>query len=194
LLGGAVPVQSQEMTCGGRFVAGDAPQRTFAAGESGGRMTLEVTWRSGRRSVVQHIKANSLYEIDESAAVPAPAPPAPRKPLPLFEDVSTALGHRHEDPAYDDFERQMLLPRRLSQSGPGVAWSDLNGDGKEDLVIGGGRGTSLGAYLNTGDGHWERAGEPLTHALPDDATGLMVGVLQPGSRSLLVGLARYETQ
>src|ERR1019366_2876203 len=33
LLGGAVPVQSQEMTCGGRFLAGDAPQRTFAAGQ-----------------------------------------------------------------------------------------------------------------------------------------------------------------
>ncbi|MEI6390376.1 MAG: CRTAC1 family protein [Verrucomicrobiota bacterium] len=194
LLDGAVPAQSQEMTCGGRFLAGDAPQRTFAAGQGDGRMTLEVTWRSGRRSLVRHVRGNYLYEIDESAAVPAPPPPAPAKPAPLFEDVSAALGHRHLDPAYDDFDRQMLLPRRLSQLGPGVAWFDLNGDGKEDLVIGGGRGTRLGVYLNAGGGHWQQAGGLLTNALPDDAAGVVVGVLQPGTRSVLVGLAHYETR
>ena len=194
LLGGAVPVQSQEMTCGGRFLAGDAPQRTFAAGQGDGRMTLEVTWRSGKRSVVQHVKANYLYEIDESTAVPTAPPPARAQPVALFEDVSAALGHRHVDPAYEDFDRQMLLPRRLSQLGPGVAWFDLDGDGKEDLVVGGGRGTGLGVYLNAGDGHWKPAGGILTNGLPDDATGIVGGVLQPGSRSLFVGLAQYETE
>jgi hypothetical protein len=192
LLDGAVPVQEQEMTCGSRFLAGDAAQRTFAAGPGDGRMTLEVTWRSGKRSVVQHVKANHLYEIDESAAVSSPPPPTKPKPLPLFEDVSASLGHRHVDPPFDDFERQMLLPHRFSQLGPGVAWSDLNGDGKEDLIIGGGRGTSLGIYLNAGDGHWTPADGPWTNALPDDAAGIVVGVLKPGHRSLLVGLAHYE--
>ena len=69
LLGGAVPVQSQEMTCGGRYLSGDAPQRTFAAGAGDGHMTLEVTWRSGKRSTVENVKANCLYEIDEAAAM-----------------------------------------------------------------------------------------------------------------------------
>lgn len=194
LLGGAVPEQSQEMTCGGRFVAGDESQRTFAAGQGDARMTVEINWRSGKRSVVPDVKANYLYEIDESAAVPATPAPAQRKPAPLFEDVSAALGHRHEDPGHDDFGRQMLLPRRLSQLGPGVAWFDLNGDGKEDLIIGGGRGTRLGVYLNGGDGHWRQADGLLTNTLPDDAAAVVAGVLQPGRRSLLVGLAHYETR
>ncbi|HYG34511.1 MAG TPA: VCBS repeat-containing protein, partial [Clostridia bacterium] len=55
LLEGAQPAQAHEMTCGGRYLAGDAPVRTFAAGKGDGRMTLEVTWRSGRRSVVQNV-------------------------------------------------------------------------------------------------------------------------------------------
>ncbi|HEY5909776.1 MAG TPA: CRTAC1 family protein [Verrucomicrobiae bacterium] len=194
LLGGAVAAQSQEMTCGSRFVAGDAPLRTFAAGDGDDRMTLEVTWRTGKRSVVKIVKANCLYEIDEAAAGP-PGPPTPAPtPVPLFEDATASLGHRHVDPPYDDFNRQKLLPRRLSQLGPGIAWFDLNGDGREDLIIGAGRGAGLGVFLNEGAGRWRRQDGPWTNALPDDSAGIVGGVLKAGTRTLLAGLAHYETE
>ncbi len=193
LLGGAVPVQSQEMTCGGRYLSGDAPQRTFAAGSGDGHMTLEVAWRSGKRSTVQNVKANYLYEIDEATAVPCPPPPLPVPPPCLFEDVSDSLNHRHEEPPFDDFSLQKMLPRHLSQLGPGIAWYDLDGDGREDLIIGGGRGTALGVYLNKGGGQWTRLEGVCTNTLPDDSAGMVAGVLAPGSRSLLIGLAHYET-
>ncbi len=194
LLGGAVPAQEQEMTCGSRFVSGDAPQRTFAAGDGDGRMTLEITWRNGKRSTVKNVRANCLYEIDEAAA----GPPLPRNqpvaPVALFQDVSDSLNHRHVDPPYDDFSRQKLLPRRLSQLGPGVAFADINGDGREDLIIGGGRGTRLGVFLNEGAGRWTSQGGPWTNALPDDSAGILATTIKPGTRSLLVGLAQYETE
>jgi hypothetical protein len=193
LIGGAVPVQSQEMTCGGRFLSGDAPQRTFAAGSGDGHMTLKVTWRSGKRSSVENVKANCLYEIDEAAARPRDTPTPVVAPPSLFEDVSASLNHQHEDPPFDDFNLQKLLPRHLSELGPGIAWYDLNGDGREDLIIGGGRGTALGVYLNQGEGRWTRVEGVCTNALPDDSAGIVAGVLNPGSRSLLVGLAHYET-
>jgi hypothetical protein len=193
LLGGAVPLQSQEMACGGRFLSADAPQRTFAAGSGDGRMTLEVKWRSGRQSTVQNVKANYLYEIDEAAAVSNAAPMRPVAPPCLFADVSDSLNHHHEDPPFDDFGLQKLLPRHLSQLGPAIAWYDLDGDGREDLIIGGGRGTTLGIYLNKGGGQWTRSEGVWTNALPDDSAGIVAGVLAPGSRSLLVGLAHYET-
>lgn len=194
LLGGAVPVQSQEMTCGSRFLAGDAPLRTFAAGNGNGSMTLEITWRSGKQSVVRGIKANYLYEIDETTVPAAPAPATVQQIISLFEDVSPALGHRHTDPPFDDFSRQLLLPRRLSQLGPGVAWVDLDGDGRDDLVIGGGRGTPLGIYLNEGQGRWRRVENGLPSGLADDSAGIVGGVLKSGQTTLLVGLANYERE
>ena len=61
-------MQSQEIICGGRYLSGDQPVRVFAAGSLTNEMRLEVTWRSGRRSVVSGVKANRLYEIDEARA------------------------------------------------------------------------------------------------------------------------------
>jgi len=65
LLGGAVPMQSQEMICGGRYFSGDQAMRVFAAGSLTNEMRIEVTWRSGRRTVVSGVMGNRLYEIEE---------------------------------------------------------------------------------------------------------------------------------
>jgi len=69
LLGGAVPMQSQEMISGGRYLSGDEAMRVFAAGSLTNEMRIEVTWRSGTRTVVNGVKGNRLYEIEEPAAI-----------------------------------------------------------------------------------------------------------------------------
>jgi len=153
--------QTQEMIAGGRYLSGDQPQRTFAAGAATNRLQIEVAWRQGWRTVVESVPANCLIEIEEDAATlpPAASPPAP---TPWFEDRSTLLTHRHRTDPFDDFGRQPLLSRRLSTLGPGVVWFDLDDDGWDDLVIGGGRGQPLTSFCNR-EG---RAFQPLTNAPP----------------------------
>jgi len=68
LYGGAVPAQTQEMICGGRYLSCDDAMRVFAAGTETNRMRIEVRWRSGKRSVVEGVRANREYEIDEVGA------------------------------------------------------------------------------------------------------------------------------
>lgn len=213
LVGGSM-TQAQEMICGGRYLSGDQATRVFAADpDSRTPMRLEVRWRNGGQSTVNGVKANFVYEIDESKGtertsaklktqssreVPDSKPQAPSSvpqastlnPQPVFEDVSPLLGHLHHEDPFDDWAPQPMLPRRLSRLGPGLSWYDLDGDGWEDLIATAGRGGRLAAYRNDRGGSFLRLeGAPV--ALGDQ--GAVVGWSDgQGSRRLLVATSNYE--
>lgn len=189
LYGGAVPMQSQEMMCGGRYLSCDDAVRVFAAGPHDRPMRIVVRWRSGQTSVVERVQANREYEIDEAGAAGHWEEQKPKE-KPLFEDVSDLLKHKHFEPPYDDFGRQPLLPKKLSQLGPGVSWTDLDEDGRDDLLVSSGRGGQLEIFLNQGQGQFLRlpTGVLLGRAEDDQTT-----VLGDGLGGILVGQANYET-
>jgi hypothetical protein len=206
--GGPVPVQTQEMICGGRYLSSDDAMRTFAAGALTNRLTIEVAWRSGRHSLITNALPNRLYEIEEAAATTLP-PGAPRLALeqaqrasrnngripaaPWFEDCSKMLGHQHHQEPFDDFARQPLLSKKLSQAGPGLAWFDLDGDGWEDLVIGSGAGGAIAFYHNEGGRGFKRTDAPEFSArLGRDQTGILALNLPGKGAVVLAGLSNYE--
>jgi enediyne biosynthesis protein E4 len=191
LLDGAVPMQSQEVVCGGRYLSGSDPLRVFAAGKSQS-MTIEVTWRNGRQTVVGDVKPNRLCEIDEAGAVLPPPPPPKEEVKPFFKDVSDLLSHQHHQESYDDYARQPLLPWQLSQEGPGVAWVNLLDDGREELVVGSSRGGSLGIFLSDGKGGLKH--QRVDSRLPEDLAGIVGWVRRPHERGLVMGRSNYTSQ
>src|SRR6267142_3369698 len=173
-LGATVPLQSQEIIAGGRYMAGADTEVVFAPGNIAENLSLEVVWRTGRRSLVTGVKANRAYEIEESAAQEF-TPSARPQPQPLFEDVSGLIGHFHQENEFNDFDRQPGLPRKLSQSGPGVAWADVDGDGWDDLIIGSGKGGRLAIFHNDNHGGFKAvAGGALDQPAPRDQSGIVV--------------------
>lgn len=192
LLGGPVPRQAQEMICGGRYLSGDESMRVFAAGTSPATLRLEVRWPGGARSVVENVQANRLYELEEEGGEEAvPATPTRQDPTsrPMFLDESARLDHRHYETPFDDFERQPLLPRRGSQAGPGVGWVDLDGDGRDDLVIASGRGGRPGVFLNSGDGGFRLV---EVDPAPRDQVGVVGWSVARGSGKALLASSGYE--
>lgn len=193
LLSGAVPMQSQEVVSGGRYMSGSEAMLVFAAGNTASGMTLEVIWRSGRVSRVPGVAPNRLYEIEEaSASPPTSAGAKTSNQGPLFQDLSSLLDHTHYEESFDDYQRQPLLPYKLSQFGPGVAWHDIDGDGHDDLFVGSGRGGVLGCFKGDGKGGLLRMVPPRGFLLPDDSAGMVSWTPAPGKRALLAGLASYE--
>jgi hypothetical protein len=196
----SIPLQSQEVISAGRYLSSDDTARSFAMAAPSDVATVTVRWRGGHTTTVPSVPANHVLEIAEilegpppasqaPVSSPAPVPPPPRAPL--FEDVSERLGHVHIDEPFDDFALQPLLPRTLSDLGPGIAWFDFNQDGWDDLLVGSGRGGRLAVFRNDGKGGFI----PQRSRLPPmdrDITGVIGWRPAPGRTSLLLGLASYE--
>lgn len=188
---GAVPSQEREVTAGGLYLSSSATQYAFGTGDAR-RVTIEVLWRGGGRSVVSDARPNRLYEIRESGATSPPQRAAVHSNGgTLFTDVSYDLAHVHAEDRYDDYARQPLLPNKLSQLGPGVTWYDIDGDGDEDLIVTSGRGGSLAEYRNDA-GRFTRVRTGLPVARYDQTAAL--GLTDEGGTRLLVGQALYEAR
>ena len=73
--------------------------------------------------------------------------------------ISTTFD-KHEEDNNIDFYYEHNVPKMLSREGPKAAVGDVNGDGLDDIYIG---GTSVHAgqlYLQTADGRFVKKEEP----------------------------------
>ena len=103
--------------------------------------SITVKWPAGIVQVVKNVKANQTVTIDSKGAQPARSHEhgVLKKLDHWFTDVTeaTKVDFTHSQPDFVDFNIQRLLPHKLSQFGPAVAAGDVNGDGFDDLIIGG---------------------------------------------------------
>ena len=106
----------------------------FGIGENSIIPKLEVTWYNDKKQILTDVKVNQTLTINyaESSEIAKVEKPIAAK---LF--IEEAFNFSHKEIPYNDFDKQVLLPHKLSQTGPTIAKADLNNNGLDDLFIGG---------------------------------------------------------
>ncbi len=156
--------------------------------------SLQVIWPNGKFQTIKKIVNNTTYNLNiEDAKLDYIQ--KTYKPKPLFiEKKNNILAHKEND--YIDFDYEGLISKILSQEGPTLAVADINGDGNEDIYIGGAKGQAGKIYLNNGNDSYALSNQKdlESDAYYEDTAASFFDADGDGDKDLLVGSGGNEKE
>ena len=156
--------QYQQLFASRGYLSSVQPVLNFGLGTHKIIDTIWVDWNNGKQTILTHIEANQILNINSAQAtvIPRVNRPSPNPLLQFVMSKSSGSYFHHQENKFDDFQKQILLPHSESHNGPFFAQADINGDGKEDFFIGGAAGQAGVIFL---DGNDPKLVESLYHKL-----------------------------
>jgi hypothetical protein len=137
--------QYQEQMPSRGYQSSVSPVLHFGLGANTIVDSLKVIWLSGKQQVLQNIKVGQVLTLEEEKAASIYQPSQPGKAI--FTETSSPVNFTHLKTPLNDFKRQPLLVNPQSFSGPCMVKGDVNGDGLEDIFVGGAAGQTGAIYL-----------------------------------------------
>ena len=128
----------------------------FGLGQSSMIDSVVIRWQDGKKQTLKQVKADQVLKVNIADAHEVylwqQLDPAGES---LFKNFSSKAGIRyvHTDIDFkEDFNIQTTLPHKLSEYTPALAAGDIDGNGFDDLVIGGNALDHAQMFLQQQDG------------------------------------------
>lgn len=154
--------------------------------------SIVVVWPNGTTQVLPREKSNQVltiqyhpeekHDLTELSIHPGNTAPT------LFESAGkhSAILYKHQEEDKFDFNIQRTMPHKFSQSGPGLAVGDINGDGLEDFVIGGSMEHTEEIYLQSPNGTFSKREIKVKKKMEEDEGLLLFDADNDGDLDLYV--------
>ena len=180
-------VYSREVVPGRGFQSSVDYKQIIGVGGQTQVDSMIVIWPDRTYSKVEHPTLNKLLVVQQPL----------QKGKNYFNDESLSKTllqpvkinfEKHTEDDFVDFYQQRNLPEMLSREGPQIAKGDVNGDGLEDIYIGGAKGQPGQLYIQTANGFVKKE-EDIFKAFADmeDVAVLFFDADKDGDLDLFIG-------
>ncbi|MGB0879173.1 MAG: VCBS repeat-containing protein [Polaribacter sp.] len=144
----------KEQTTVRGFLSSSTRKIHFGLGNSTKIDSVKVIWNDGTKTVKPEVSINQELTIQKE-----------KNAKHLFKNqpiiTSKSFQYTHKENTYLDYEKERLMPEKLSTEGPSVVQADFNADGLQDLFIGGARDQAPVLYLQTKNGKYILKDTPI---------------------------------
>lgn len=170
-------------------------KQIFGLGKTTRVDSMVITWPDGHTTKYEHPEINKLYKVSEPAPAPVNTISQPAGAAALFSLVKSDF-EKHVEDNNIDFYYEHNVPKMLSREGPATAVGDVNGDGLEDIYIGGTSAHPGQLYLQTAAGGFQLKDEPgfLPFSQFEDGAVVFFDADQDGDLDLFIGPAGNANQ
>lgn len=161
----------------------------FGLGRESVVSKVVVRWLDNKTQVLENVKADQVIQLKyEDASHGASEERNSVKPIFSNATGTKGLEYVHDENDFDDYTYQVLLPHKMSQFGPFITKADVNGDGLEDIFVGGPHKQAGTLFIQDKAGHFSRKNQPalMEHKNYEDMGALFFDADGDGDLDLYV--------
>lgn len=132
----------------------------FGLGENSKIDSIKVIWADDKMQVLKSVKADQQLTVEYKNANQV-FKQTIQTPSLLFNDITeNSLNYLHQEGNFADYARDVLLKQKYSTQGPAMAVGDVNGDGLEDIYLGGAAGQTKQLFIQQANKKFTFSNQP----------------------------------
>jgi hypothetical protein len=122
-----------------------------------------VQWPDGKVNVLQKVAVNQTLTLDQKNGDVSKTDNNTNSNT-LFTTLDNVIDYQHHENTFVDFDRDHLIYHMLSTEGPRLSKGDVNGDGLDDVYVGGAKDSPGALFVQSSMGKFGRTNEKLFEA------------------------------
>lgn len=161
------------------YLSSDQLDAHFGLGSVSSIDTLIIKWPDGSMQILKNIPVDKTVIINKKdAREKFDWTPVTFAQNTLFSEItdSISIKYQHKQKDLVDFNIQKLLPHKFTEYGPALAVGDLNGDGLDDIIVGGSSLQGTTVLLQQVSGKFLQKPLPITQKNISEAMDMGIAV------------------